>query len=332
MDSFKSMAKLLVLDLSINLLGGSRMDMHSLVSLRYLNLSQTKISELPFGLDQLKMLIHLDLERTECLESLEGISGLSSLRTLKLLGSKVWLDMSLMKELQLLKHIEYITVSVSLSTLVGEKLLCDPRMRRCIQQVRIEGGREEESVKKVLVLPALEGLGHISIEDCGMLEEIKIEKTPLNKSLTTSPCFSNLTYARISDCGGLKDLTWLLFAPNLTVLLVKDLGQLEDIISKEKAESALGNNNIIPFEKLEHLGLVMLPELKSIYWNALPFQRLRCLFTPSGCPKLRKLPLNSKSVFNVEKFGIECYDKVWLERVEWEDEATRLRFLPSWQT
>ncbi|CAF2115734.1 unnamed protein product [Brassica napus] len=325
---FQSMPKLLVLDLSWNDLSGFQMDVSNLVSLRYLNLSNTKISELPFGLERLKMLIHLNLEWTEYLESLEGISGLSSLRTLKLRDSKVRLDMSLMKELQLLQHIEYVSVSIWSSTLVGEKLFDDPRMGRCIKKVWID---EKEPVK-VIVLPALDGLCCISIRSCKMLEEIKIEKTPLNKSMS-SPCFSNLTRVTIKFCDGLKDLTWLLFAPNLTHLFVVYSVQLEDIISKEKAESVLENNNIIPFQKLEKLFLADLPELKSIYWNALPFQRLRELYITEGCQKLRKLPLNSKSVFDVEEFVIQCrYNKEWLERVEWEDEATRLRFLPSCTT
>ncbi|CDY15990.1 BnaC08g41330D [Brassica napus] len=171
---FQSMPKLLVLDLSWNDLSGFQMDVSNLW--------------------------------TEYLESLEGISGLSSLRTLKLRDSKVRLDMSLMKELQLLQHIEYVSVSIWSSTLVGEKLFDDPRMGRCIKKVWID---EKEPVK-VIVLPALDGL---------------------------------------------------------------------------------------------------------------------C------CQKLRKLPLNSKSVFDVEEFVIQCrYNKEWLERVEWEDEATRLRFLPSCTT
>ncbi|CDY26555.1 BnaA09g47220D [Brassica napus] len=119
---FQSMPKLLVLDLSYNVLRGLRVDMCNL--------------------------------ETRYLERLEGISELSSLRTLKLRDSKVRLDTSLMKELQLLQHIEYITVNISSSTLVGETLFDDPRMGRCIKKVWI---REKEPVK-VLVLPDLDGL------------------------------------------------------------------------------------------------------------------------------------------------------------------------------
>ncbi|KAF2589334.1 hypothetical protein F2Q70_00041759 [Brassica cretica] len=430
------------------------------------------VEELPFGIYSLKLLTHLNFEGTRFLKSLDGISGLSSLKTLKLRHSKVLLDMSLMKELQLLQHIEYITVSISPRTLVGEKLFYDPKMGRCIQKVSIyneRGGRrvsksnsfasfgrsllhlhrrlwnvggdkdredtmEQKPDKSMLLKPhnwrleeiiskekaasvlenniipfkkleklslmtlpelksiywnalpfqclrylaimndcpklrklplnsesvfdvekfvircedkewservewedeatrlrflpsSLDGLHDIFIQFCRMLEEIKIEKTPWNKSLT-SPCFSNLTQVEILSCNGLKDLTWLLFAPKLTHLRVAGSVQLENIISKEKAESVL-EDYIIPFHKLEVLVLDDLPELESIYWNALPFQRLRWLHILNGCPKLRKLPLNSKSVVNVEEFVISCPDEECLERVEWEDEATRLRFLPS---
>ncbi|KAG2260763.1 hypothetical protein Bca52824_080057 [Brassica carinata] len=273
------------------------------------------------------MLTHLNLEGTGYLESLEGISGLSSLRTLKLLDSNVRLDMSLMKKLQPLEHLEYVSVNISTSTLGGGKLFYDSRMGRCIQKAYIYKEPWEEEPVKVIVLPAWDGLRDIYICRCEMLEEIKIEKTPWNKSLT-SPCFSNLTQVNIRDCKGLKDLTWLLFVRNLTHLHVLWSWQLEDIISKEKAGNVL-ENNIIPFQKLEVLILVTLPQLKSIYWNALPFQRLRYLDIRGNCQKLRKLPLNSKSVVDVEKLVIYCPDKEWLERVEWEEEATRLRFLPS---
>ena len=136
-EFFQSMSKILVLDLSRNFLSESPIYMYNLVSLRYLNLSETNILELPRGIYMLKMLIHLNLDWTRCLESLEGISGLSSLRTLKLLGSTVRLDTSLKEELQLLEHVEFVSVRISSSTLVREKLFYATRMGRCIQKVSI---------------------------------------------------------------------------------------------------------------------------------------------------------------------------------------------------
>ncbi|VYS45827.1 unnamed protein product [Arabidopsis thaliana] len=278
------------------------------------------LERLPHGLQELRKLVHLKLERTRRLESISGISYLSSLRTLRLRDSKTTLDTGLMKELQLLEHLELITTDIS-SGLVGE-LFCYPRVGRCIQHIYIRDHweRPEESVG-VLVLPAITNLCYISIWNCWMCEIMIEKKTPWNKNLT-SPNFSNLSNVRIEGCDGLKDLTWLLFAPNLINLRVWGCKHLEDIISKEKAVSVL-EKEILPFAKLECLNLYQLSELKSIYWNALPFQRLRCLDILNNCPKLRKLPLDSKSVVKVEEFVIKYKEKKWIERVEWEDEATR---------
>ncbi|CAN6901962.1 unnamed protein product [Brassica oleracea] len=85
--------------------------------------------------------------------------------------------------------------------------------------------------------------------------------------------------------------------------------------------------NIIPFQKLESLRLHNLATLKNIYWEPLPFPCLKTIHV-TECPELRKLPLDSQSVFRVEEFVIKYKEEEWFERVEWDDEATRLRFLP----
>lgn len=234
------------------------------------------------------------------------ISNLSRLRTLKLAGSEVWLDMSLMKELQLLEHLEFVSVNI-FSSLVGKLLLYDPRVGRCIQHIYTADRPEEESVQ-VFVLPAMDALRRISMWNCGMREIEVVEKTPLNKSPASPLCFSNLSDVQIRECDGLKDLTWLLFAPNLTSLFVFESKQLEEIISRDKAASVLEetrNDTLVPFKNLEEIFLADLPELKSIFWSALPFERLKH-FAVYTCVKLSKLPLDSKSILKVEEFGIDC--------------------------
>ncbi|CAA7029059.1 unnamed protein product [Microthlaspi erraticum] len=110
-EFFKSMPSLVVLDLSYNgLLNGLPEEISELVSLRYLHLSLTGIRRLPGGLLKLKKLIYLNLERT--IESISGISKLSSLRTLRLVDSRVLQDLNGMKELELLEHLEVVTVSI----------------------------------------------------------------------------------------------------------------------------------------------------------------------------------------------------------------------------
>ncbi|KAL1219955.1 putative disease resistance protein [Cardamine amara subsp. amara] len=73
-EFFKSMSKLAVLDLSSN---GKLVELpdriSELVSLQYLNLSYSGIRHLPKGIQELRKLIHLDLEETNQLESIVGI-------------------------------------------------------------------------------------------------------------------------------------------------------------------------------------------------------------------------------------------------------------------
>ncbi|CDY30063.1 BnaC05g09570D [Brassica napus] len=120
----------------------------------------TQMDRLPVGFQELKMLIHLNLEFTKVV-SCDWISNLSRLRTLKLAGSQVWLDMSLMKELQLLKHLEFVSINIW----------------RCIQQIY---------TADVFVLPAMDTLRRINIWKYGGREIEVVEKTPLNKSPTTA--------------------------------------------------------------------------------------------------------------------------------------------------
>ncbi|KAF3571546.1 hypothetical protein F2Q69_00063492 [Brassica cretica] len=141
------------------------------------------------------------------------------------------------------------------------------------------------------------------------------------------PCFLNLSSVVIEKCWWLNDLTWLLFAPNLIHLSLMRLRQPKEVVSKEKADE-MEVQGIIPFGKLETLVMVDLPAVESIYWTPLPFPCLRKMYI-HGCPKLRKLPLDSRSVAEVENFVIEYGPADWIRGVKWEDKATRLRFRPS---
>ncbi|CAA7019670.1 unnamed protein product [Microthlaspi erraticum] len=370
-EFFSFMRGLLVLDLSYN--GGFTVlpeQISKLVSLRYLDLSYTDIERLPGSLRELKKLIHLNLEDTRELESMSGISDLPSLRTLRLRSSKVLIDLSLMKELERLDYLDFVTIKIT-SSAVAEMLLSFHRLLECIKEVRIQYLQEE--LVRVLNLAAMVNLQRLNI-DSGM-EDIKIERitsTFFNKG-PIAPYLLNLSSVFIRGCNGIKDLTWLLFAPNLTLLEVNNSNQLRDIICKEKYVGSVMEDEvriIVPFPKLENLYLSELPMLKSIYSSPLPFPCLRKI-SISGCPKLRKLPLDSKSVVRVEELDIHWIplslrpprirmiqvrenfirlvrkpldsssgaadeetviyyqDKEWMEGFEWEDEATRLRFLPS---
>ncbi|CAD5315984.1 unnamed protein product [Arabidopsis thaliana] len=49
----------------------------------------------------------------------------------------------------------------------------------------------------------------------------------------------------------------------------------------------------------------------------------------SNCPMLRKLPLNATSAPKVEEIQIVMYPPEQGNELEWEDEDTKNRFLPS---
>ncbi|KAG5391965.1 hypothetical protein IGI04_021928 [Brassica rapa subsp. trilocularis] len=329
---FRRMPRLLVLDLSKTDLFNGLPDKMSLVALRYLNLSGTRIKRLPVGLQESRMLIYLDLEFTKSLDNVSGmISKFSRLRRLGLLRSKMKLDMSLLEELQLLKYLQVVTIGIN-SCLVAEKLSNYDRVVKCIKKLDYSDLRDESF--RVLTLPTMVNLCDLRIEKCGMTE-IKTEgaaTSSCNRS-PTCPSFLNLSTVLIIDCNGLKDLTWLLFAPKLTYLRVSRSTQMEYIISQEKATNGVTEKeagSIVPFASLKYFNLDSVPMLKSIYWSSLPFPCLKGIRV-RDCPNLRKLPLDSKSVATVEGFVIEFTESYWKETIEWEDEATKLRFQASWK-
>lgn len=314
---FMYVPMLVVLDLSGNV-GLSELPLFQLVALRYLDLSRTSLKQFHVGLQELKKLIHLNLESTRKLESISGIANLSSLRSLGLQGSSKTVDMSLLKELQLLKYLERLAIEVC-SGIVLEQLLSSRMLVKCIQKVGINNLGEPT---KVLTLPTTCDLRRLNLSKLRMGEihiDQKTTSSPNNTGLT-APCFSNLSKIDISKCNLLKDLTWLVFAPNLVDLRVTCSHQLEEIISKEKAAS-------VPFQKLRSLYLSNSPMLKSIYWSPLSFPCLSKI-SIEGCPMLRKLPLDANSVVRFDVFFIEYREEEWIKEVEWEDQATQLRFLP----
>ncbi|KAL1194568.1 putative disease resistance protein [Cardamine amara subsp. amara] len=143
----------------------------------------------------------------------------------------------------------------------------------------------------------------------------------------TCLCLTNLSIVCIVNCHNIKDLTWLLFAPNLVYLDITFSEEVEEIINKEKAIN-LTAGVTHPFQNLEVLSLTSLPNLENIYWSPLPFPSLRRI-SAFGCSKLRKLPLNAMSVPRIDEFSIAMLPQKQETELEWEDEDTKNRFLPS---
>ncbi|CAL9237954.1 unnamed protein product [Arabidopsis halleri] len=305
-EFIRSMQKLVVLDLSWNF----------------------NFDKLPEQISELASLQYLNLSGTKRLCSVGAISKLSSLRILKLIGSNVHADLSLVKELQLLEHLQVLTITIS--TEMGlEQILDDERLANCITDLEISDFQQKAF--DISSLTSMENLrvlwvknSHVSeINTNLMCIENKTDSSDLHNPKI--PCFTNLSTVYIRSCHSIKDLTWLLFAPNLVALIIFDSREVEEIINKEKATNLTG---ITPFQKLEFLIVEKLPKLESIYWSPLPFPRL-LLIEVEDCPKLRKLPLNATSVPLVEELKIHMDPPEQRNELEWEDEDTKNRFLPS---
>ncbi|XP_010519109.1 PREDICTED: probable disease resistance protein At1g15890 [Tarenaya hassleriana] len=317
---FWHMPKLVVLDLSDNrILEELPEEISQLVSLRYLDLSRTRIKQVPVGLQELSKLAYLNIEWTLELEGIGWrISSLRNLQVLRLIGPGACCDLQLLEEIQQLEHLAYLTICVN-GDAVG-RFLGIRRLTSITRHLQIKS-----SASSVLVLDpvALGCLRRIRVLDSDM-SEIKVDLA--SRTWLSAPRFRDLSHVGIYSSESLKDLTWLLFAPNLVTLEIDNSWQMEDIINGEKAEAIMnGQPSIMPFEKLEHLTLGALYKLKSIYPSTLPFSNLKSIGIFS-CPQLKCLPLDSESAKRGFE-GIET-DKSWAEGVEWVDDATRQRFLP----
>lgn len=226
-----------------------------------------------------------------------------------------------------LERLESLNIDISSSSALEELFSAD-ELACCIKEVCIRDVKEESY--KTLVLPTMERLSKLIIRSCD-ISEIVIGRTPWDIILTRTR-LRNLTSVIITGCTRLKDLTWLLFVPNLTHLQLQCLEKVEEIISEERVArsvtdepKARGMNT--PFQKLERLVLINLPRLKRIYWSPLIFRCLKKIVV-ENCPKLRKLPLSFKSCVGGEELVINYRDDKWFKRVRWEDKTTKDRFLP----
>jgi disease resistance protein RPS2 len=316
-EFFNCMPKLAVLDLSHNQsLFELPEEISNLVSLKYLNLSHTGIRHLSKGIQELKKIIHLNLEHTSKLESIDGISSLHNLKVLKLYGSRLPWDLNTVKELETLEHLEILTTTI------------DPRAKQFLSSHRLMSRSRLLQIFGSNIFSPDRQLESLSVST-DKLREFEIMCCSISEIKMGGICnFLSLVDVTIYNCEGLRELTFLIFAPKLRSLSVVDAKDLEDIINEEKACEG-EDSGIVPFPELKYLNLDDLPKLKNIYRRPLPFLCLEKI-TIGECPNLRKLPLDSRSGKQGENGCIIHYkDSRWLKGVKWADEATKKRFLPS---
>ncbi|KAJ6974149.1 disease resistance protein [Populus alba x Populus x berolinensis] len=330
---FQFMLSLKVLDLSENReITEFPSGILKLVSLQYLNLSRTRIRQLPVQLKNLVKLKCLNLEHTYELRTIpmQVISNFSSLTVLRMArcassdrvvgdGVQTGGPGSLARDLQCLEHLNLLTITIrsqySLQTFASFN-----KFLTATQALSLQEFQHARSLDMSL-LEGMNRLDDLEFIDCSNLKDLSIN----NSSITSETSFNSLRRVSIINCSKLEDLTWLTLAPNIKFLKISRCSRMEEIIRQEKS----GQRNLKVFEKLEFLRLVSLPKLKVIYPDALPFPSLKEIFV-DDCPNLRKLPLNSNSA-KEHRIVIQGWED-WWRGLEWEDEAAQHTFLPSFKS
>ncbi|GAY68095.1 hypothetical protein CUMW_261500 [Citrus unshiu] len=299
---FQSLPSLRVLNLSGNhYLTELRVGISSLVSLHQLDLSHTHISGLP---QELKALV------------LRMLFCGSNHRPIVEEGNVLSDDAeSLMKEIHCLEQLNLITLSLQGSRGV-ENFLKFPKLQNITQSLSIE--HCNSLPLNLLHLANMEHLEKLYIEESN-LEDWNVDCAGEVQKMR------KLHSILIWNCSNVKDLTWLVFAPNLKCLRIH-CDDMEEIISVEKLSEVsemMGELNL--FAKLEDLWLESASNLKRIYRDPLPFPQLKQIDI-MRCPKLKKLPLNSSSAKG-RKIVIRG-ERKWWEELQWEDQATQNAFSP----
>ncbi|TYI29737.1 hypothetical protein ES332_A05G337800v1 [Gossypium tomentosum] len=280
--------------------------------------------------NSLPMLRVLDLSYNKHLKELPvGIAKLVSLEHLNLLGTGI---RKFPVELKALAKLKYLNLEWTGDLkMIPHQLISSFSKLQVLKMVGCGYGCS-------LVLEEMEHLKYLNVFSLTFRSASKLEKASRFNffSCAIEPFLRcmDLEKGKIErniikeECNRWRDVSWVTFAPHLEVLRIAACNGLEEIISEEKLEVAelKGNSNL--FSKLEILNIYHLQKLKTICHHALPFLLLKEIVI-IGCPMLKKLPLNSNSAKG-QRLVFEG-EEGWWKDVEWEDESTKIAFLPSFK-
>ncbi|XP_052299967.1 disease resistance protein SUMM2-like [Citrus sinensis] len=323
---FKSMASLRVLKLSHSDLP---CEISNLVSLQYLDLSNSIPDRLPLGLKYLVNLKCLNLEYTFRLSRIspQVISNLKMLRVLRMFECGSFLD-SLVEELLGLEHLNVLTITLH-SNHALQRLLSSSRFQSIsIPSLCLRGCRLEPFT--IFSLASLRHLQTLHLVECNDLEDFMIACAGEMKKIREIHGFHSLQNVYISH-SKLRQVTWLILAPNLKHLEVQNCPYMEEIINIGKLGEVPAEvmENLTPFARLEYLILKGLNNLKNICSNALPFPRLKEM-SVHECSKLRQLALDCNCGLE-RKIIIEAEER-WWKQLQWDDQATQNAFHPYFKS
>ncbi|KAJ9692428.1 hypothetical protein PVL29_011470 [Vitis rotundifolia] len=338
---FQFMLLLRVLDLSTNdNLSQLPTEIGKLGALRYLNLSFTRIRELPIELKNLKNLMILLMDGMKSLEIIpqDVISSLISLKLFSMDESNITsgVEETLLEELESLNHISEISTTIC-NALSFNKLKSSHKLQRCMSYLHLHEWGDVISLElSSSFFTRVEHLNGIGISYCNKLEDAKInveregtnnDMTLPNKIAAREKYFHALVKARIRCCSKLLDLTWLVYAPYLDYLHVEDCESIEEVI-RDDSEVCEIKEKLDIFSRLKYLKLYRLPRLKSIYQHPLLFPSLE-IIKVCECKGLRSLPFDSNTSNNsLKKIKGETS---WWNQLKWKDETIRHSFTPYFQ-
>ncbi|WJZ94634.1 hypothetical protein VitviT2T_013474 [Vitis vinifera] len=338
---FQFMLLLRVLDLSDNYnLSELPSEIGKLGALRYLNLSFTRIRELPIELKNLKNLMILLMDGMKSLEIIpqDVISSLISLKLFSMDESNITsgVEETLLEELESLNDISEISTTIS-NALSFNKQKSSHKLQRCISHLHLHKWGDVISLElSSSFFKRVEHLQGLGISHCNKLEDVKIDVEREgtnndmilpNKIVAREKYFHTLVRAGIRCCSKLLDLTWLVYAPYLEGLIVEDCESIEEVIHDDSEVCEIKEKLDI-FSRLKYLKLNGLPRLKSIYQHPLLFPSLE-IIKVCECKGLRSLPFDSNtSSKSLKKIKGETS---WWNQLKWEDETIKHSFTPYFQ-
>ncbi|KAJ9692433.1 hypothetical protein PVL29_011474 [Vitis rotundifolia] len=309
---FQNMLVLRVLDLSANYnLSELPTGIGKLGALRYLNLSDTRIRESSTEIKNLKNLMILIMDGMESLEIIpqDMISSLISLRLFSIYKSNITsgVEETLLEELESLNDISEISTTIC-NALSFNKLKSSQKLQRCISYLNLHKWGDVISLElSFSFFKKTEHLKGLYISHCDKLKDMKIDVeregihndiTLPNKIAGKEEYFHTLRFVNIEHCSKLLDLTWLVYAPYLERLYVKDCESIEEVICDDSEVCEIKEILDI-FSRLKYLNLNRLPRLKSIYQHPLLFPSLE-IIKVCECKGLRSLPFDSSTLNNNE--------------------------------
>ncbi|KAL1202927.1 Disease resistance protein RPS2 [Cardamine amara subsp. amara] len=334
---FMDMPILRVLDLSFTSITEIPLSIEYLVELYHLALSGTKIRVLPQELGNLRKLKHLDLQRTQFLQTIprDAICWLSKLEVLNLYYSYAGWELQSFGEDEVeelgfadLEHLENLTtLGITVISLETLKTLYEfGALHKRIQHLHVEDCNDLVNFNLSSLTNHGRKLRRLSIKSCHDLEylvtptDVENDWLPSLEVLTlhslhklsrvwgnsvSQECLRNIRCINISHCHKLKNVSWVPQLPKLEVIDLSNCRELEELISEHESSSV---EDPALFPALKTLRIRDLPELSSILPSGYSFQKLETLVI-TNCPKVKRLPFQERAQTNLPT--VYCDEKWW---------------------